>query len=86
MNYETLQEQFLHNNKIKIGDKVTVFCSAVDRERGWCNSWVSHMDGFIGKECEVMGWGYGGVSLYSSDLGSYGFPYFVIRRHKRKIG
>lgn len=65
---------------IKIGDTVRVLRKAGDWEMGWNNEWVDDdMDGYIGREWEVIGInGTRGVTLNKG----WGFPFFVLEKVK----
>lgn len=88
MDYLTLQDQFLHSKKIKVGNKIIVTSTARSYDMGWCNSWVPEMDHFVGKKCIFKAkCGSSGIALYSPELqASFSFPFFVIRPVKLKIG
>jgi len=87
--YLDRQAMWLKKNGLKKGDILIVAKSAETSQDGWSNSWIPEMDLCIGKKAKFIGGvaHSGGVSLVSLDSGNrFGFPYFVLRKNKLKVG
>ena len=72
---------------IAIGDSVIVMRRAKSRENGWNADWVTGMNEFVGKTCEVIKQSsHSGFLLESlSSYTHWWFPYFVLQpEHTKK--
>lgn len=82
--YEALQKTFIKYNNLKVGDKVKVLRSAVNKEQGWDGIWTDSMDSLIGRTLQFR-------SVIRIDKGlalqtfevprvCYGLPFFVLEK------
>jgi hypothetical protein len=74
--YEFRQQQWLKENDIKIGDKVKVLRSALDRECGWSTVWNEDMDRYVRLELTIEHID----SCFGCFSNNYYYPYFVLEK------
>lgn len=81
-------------SNIKVGDRVTVFTTAVTDQMGWGNNWATEMTHFVGKTGTVIHADTGKGFYVRFDTGSddtrilcheWWFPFFVLKREKPAV-
>lgn len=86
VSYEKRQEKFVKKHNIKIGDYVTVLQKYDNETCGtWSYRyiWVSGMNRFVGKSCEVVDVRSDAIELRLAEgSNSYYFPYSILRKEK----
>ena len=62
----------------KVGDKVKILRKADSCELGWCASWQSQMDRFVGKEGKIVNILECGCPSVEIDGEVWSYPWFVL--------
>lgn len=63
---------------LKVGDKVKVVRTALSKENGWGNAWVTDMDESVNKEFTIRKISEDGIRFVEDDY--FAYPYFILEK------
>lgn len=81
--YKRLQNRWVKELQLKVGDKVKIMYAVPDKTCGWDNTWLDCMTDFVGKTGEVTRFSEYGIQVSIGDY-DYNYPFFVLKPVRSK--